>query len=51
MAYQAAIVKAFARVVYATRELGMGLVFINIEPEDERTLGAWLSELSVPVQP
>ena len=40
-----AIVEAFARVVYANPELGMGIVFTTLGPEDERTLVGWIADL------
>ena len=43
--------KALARVVYSSATLGMGVVFTNIEQEDERILQSWISEyLSIPIQ-
>jgi PilZ domain-containing protein len=38
-------VVALAKVAYARPELGMGVVFTSVEPEDERILGAWIAEL------
>jgi len=38
-------VTATARVVYASPELGMGLVFIRVDPEDQRVLEEWIAEL------
>jgi hypothetical protein len=36
---------ADARVVYGSPISGMGVVFIGVEPEDERILDGWLAEL------
>jgi hypothetical protein len=42
---------AHAKVVYASPELGMGLAFTRIDPEDERILGAWIDALTaIPTQ-
>jgi len=38
-------VAALARVAYARPELGMGVVFTTVEPEDERILQGWIAEL------
>jgi PilZ domain len=38
-------VKALARVVYATQDLGMGIAFTNFDREDERILESWIAEL------
>jgi len=44
-------IAAHAKVVYASPELGMGLAFTRIDPQDERILGAWIAELTgIPVQ-
>lgn len=43
-------VKALGRVVYSSATLGMGVVFTNIEQEDEHILQSWISEyLSIPI--
>ncbi len=44
LSYRGAEVKALARVVYASVELGMGLVFGTVEAEDEVTLQGWIAE-------
>jgi hypothetical protein len=36
---------ADARVAYASTKSGMGVAFIGVEPEDERTLDIWIVEL------
>jgi hypothetical protein len=49
LSHQGVDVKSFARVVYSTPALGMGLVFTSMEREDERILECWIAEyLSVP---
>ena len=39
-------VAASGRVVYASQNLGMGIAFTTIEPEDQRMLERWMSELT-----
>jgi hypothetical protein len=36
---------ADARVAYSRTNSGMGVMFIGVEPEDERTLDTWIVEL------
>ena len=36
---------ANARVAYSNANSGMGVVFIGVEPDDERVLDEWLVEL------
>lgn len=45
LSHEGAHVAALARVVYASPQLGMGLVFTRIESEDERILQEWIAEL------
>jgi hypothetical protein len=44
LSHQGAEVKALASVVYASSELGMGIVFIRVDREDERILEWWIAE-------
>jgi HPt (histidine-containing phosphotransfer) domain-containing protein len=46
LSHEGASVAALARVVYARADLGLGIVFTGIEPEDERILAGWISELA-----
>lgn len=49
LSHQGAEVSAFARVVYATPALGMGVAFTAVEREDQRILENWIAEyLSIP---
>ena len=41
-----AIVEVIARVVYASPETGMGLIFTSIEREGDRILEGWVAELA-----
>ncbi len=51
LSHEGADVAALARVAYARPELGMGVVFTSVEPEDERILEGWIAELmSIPIQ-
>ena len=36
---------ADAKVAYSNARSGMGVVFVGVEPEDERVLDGWLVEL------
>ena len=38
-------VKASAKVVYASSDLGMGVAFTSLEPEDEMTLEGWIADV------
>jgi PilZ domain len=50
MSHKGAEVKAFARVVYARADLGMGFAFTDIGGEDEYILESWLAEfVSTPI--
>ena len=50
LSHGGADVAALARVVYGRTELGMGVVFTSVEPEDERILEGWIAELiSIPI--
>ena len=51
LSHRGADIVAHAKVVYASPELGMGLAFTRIDPEDERILGAWIDALTaIPTQ-
>ena len=47
LSHQSAEVKALARVVYSSPDLGMGVVFTSFERQDERILECWIAELVV----
>ena len=36
-------IAAFGRVVYGRQDIGMGIVFTTIEPEDQRLLEDWIA--------
>ena len=37
-------------VIYGRVELGMGIMFTSVEPEDQRILAGWIAELtSIPM--
>ncbi len=38
-------VKALAKVVYSSSDLGMGVAFTSVEPEDEMILEGWIADL------
>jgi PilZ domain-containing protein len=37
-------ITAIGRVIYGKADLGMGIAFMAIEPEDQRMLERWISE-------
>lgn len=41
-------VKAFGKVIYGRQDIGMGIVFTTVEPEDQRLLENWIAELAIP---
>ena len=45
LSHGGADVAALGRVAYARPDMGMGVVFTSIEPEDERILEGWIAEL------
>ena len=50
LTHQGKVVRATARVIYSTPDLGMGMAFTGIEPEAERILDAWIAtHLTSPV--
>jgi hypothetical protein len=44
IAYEGATMVALGRVVYARPDIGMGVAFISVEPEDQRILERWIGE-------
>jgi hypothetical protein len=51
LSHGGADVVALATVAYARPDIGMGVVFTSIEPEDERILKGWIAEqMNVPIQ-
>ena len=41
-------ITAFGKVIYGRRDIGMGIVFTTVEPEDQRLLETWIAELVSP---
>jgi hypothetical protein len=41
-------ITAFGKVIYGRRDIGMGIVFTTIEPEDQKLLEDWIAELDMP---
>jgi hypothetical protein len=51
LTHQGTEVRALAKVVYSSLDLGMGIVFTNVEGEDERILEWWMAGLvSIPIR-
>jgi len=49
LSHQGKEVRALARVIYSSSDLGMGVAFTSVEREDERVLEWWIAEcLSIP---
>ena len=43
-------IPALGTVIYGRVELGMGIMFTSVEPEDQRILAGWIAELtSIPM--
>ena len=38
----------FGKVIYGRPDIGMGIVFTTVEPEDQRLLETWIAELVSP---
>ena len=41
-------ITAFGKVIYGRRDIGMGIAFTTVEPEDQRLLETWIAELVSP---
>ena len=51
LSHQGAEVRALARVIYSSSDLGMGVAFTSVEREDERILESWIAECaSIPTR-
>ena len=44
VAYRGKQIVAFAKVIYGRRDIGMGIAFTTIEPEDQKLLEDWFAE-------
>jgi hypothetical protein len=50
LSHRGAVVKALAKIVYASANLGTGAAFTDIEREDEQILECWIAEfVSIPI--
>jgi hypothetical protein len=50
LSHGGADVVALGTVIYGRVELGMGIMFTSVEPEDQRILAGWIAELtSIPI--
>lgn len=45
LSHRGAEVSVRARLLYATPELGAGMAFIGLEPDNEQTLESWIEHL------
>lgn len=41
-------ITAFGNVIYGRPDIGMGIVFTIVEPEDQETIVNWIAELATP---
>ena len=48
IAYRRKRVTAFGKVIYSRPDIGMGIVFTTVEPEDQKLLEDWIAELAIP---
>jgi hypothetical protein len=48
MAYRQEKIAALGKVIYGRPDIGMGIVFTNIEPKDQKIIEDWIAELAVP---
>jgi PilZ domain len=47
VAYGRKEIVAFGKVIYGRRDIGMGIVFTTIEPDDQKLLEDWFAELAI----
>jgi hypothetical protein len=47
VAYGRKGIVAFGKVIYGRRDIGMGIVFTTIEPDDQKLLEDWFAELAI----
>jgi hypothetical protein len=48
MAYGRGKIEVFGRVIYGRPDIGMGIGFTTVEPEDQKLLEDWITELAIP---
>ena len=48
LAYQQKKIAALGKVIYGRPDIGMGIVFTNIEPKDQQIIEDWIAELAIP---
>jgi len=48
MAHGREKITAFGKVVYGRPDIGMGIGFTTVEPEDQKLLEEWITELAIP---
>jgi hypothetical protein len=48
MAYGREKITFFGKVIYGRQDIGMGIVFTTVEPEDQKLLEDWIAELAIP---
>ena len=48
IAYRRKRITAFGKVIHSRPDIGMGIVFTTVEPEDQKLLEDWIAELAIP---
>jgi hypothetical protein len=48
MAYGPEKLAVVGKVIYGRPDIGMGIVFTTVEPEDQKIIEDWIAELAVP---
>lgn len=47
MAYGEEKIKAFGKVIYGRPDIGMGIAFTTVAPEDQETIVDWIADLTI----
>ena len=48
IAYRAEKIAVFGKVIYGRPDIGMGIAFTTVEPEDQKIIEDWIAELAIP---
>ena len=48
MAYGPEKIIVFGKVIYGRPDIGMGIVFTTVEPEDRKSIEEWIADLAIP---
>jgi hypothetical protein len=47
MAHGRQKITTFGKVIYGRSDIGMGIVFRAVKPEDQKLLGKWIGEFAI----